>query len=80
LWICRIENDRISAFLASNALVEEIEIDLRCTRQILPERLTTSLLDGYIPSHNYIETFNWVRSPFEVSDPQFHCEMDFIAE
>jgi len=32
--------------LALNALAEEIDIDLRCTRQIFPERLTTSLRDG----------------------------------
>jgi len=31
LWIQRIENG-ISAFLALNALAEELEIDLRCTR------------------------------------------------
>jgi len=42
LWIQRIENG-ISAFLALNALAEELEIDLRCTRRIFLESLTTSL-------------------------------------
>jgi len=46
LWINGIENGRISAFLASNAFAKEVEIDLRCTRQIFLERLTTSLRDG----------------------------------
>jgi len=34
----------------------------------------------YIPSHNYIKTFNWVRSPLEVPEPQVHCEVDCTAE
>jgi len=29
LWIHRIENGRISAFLALNAFAEEVEIDFR---------------------------------------------------
>jgi len=33
-----------------------------------------------IPSHKYIKTFNWVRSSFEVSELQIHCEMDCIVE
>ena len=32
-------------FLALNAFAEEISIDLRCTRQIFLEHLTTSLRD-----------------------------------
>jgi len=43
LWIYRIESGKIAAFLALNAVAEEIEIDLCCTRQIFLERLTTSL-------------------------------------
>ena len=43
LWIYRIESEKIAAFLALNAIAEEIEIDLSCTRQIFLERLTTSL-------------------------------------
>jgi len=43
LWIYRIESEKIAAFLALNAIAEEIEIDLCCTRQIFLERLTTSL-------------------------------------
>jgi len=46
LLIHRIVNVRLSAFLASNAFAEEVEIDLRCIRQIFLERLTTSLRDG----------------------------------
>ena len=64
LRIHRIENERMSAFLAWNAFAEEVEIDLLCIRQIFLERLITSLqMDRYIPSHNYLNTFNWVRSP-----------------
>jgi len=42
--------------------------------------LHLSEMDRYIPSHNYIKTFNWVRSPFEVPELQVHCEVDGIAE
>jgi len=35
-------------------------------------------MDRCIPSHNYIKTFNWVRSPFEVPELQVHCEVDCI--
>ena len=45
LRIYRIENGKRSAFLALNAFAEELEIDLRCTRQIFLEHLTTSLRD-----------------------------------
>jgi len=37
-------------------------------------------MDRYIPSHNYIKTFNRVRNPFEVPELQVHCEVDCIAE
>jgi len=43
LWIYPIENGKIAAFLALNAIAEEIEIDLCCTRQMFLELLTTSL-------------------------------------
>jgi len=39
-----------------------------------------SAMDKYIPSHNHIKTFNWVRSSFEVPELQVHCEVDCIAE
>jgi len=42
--------------------------------------LHLSQLDRCIPSHNYIKTFNWVRSPFEQLVLQVHCEVDCIAE
>jgi len=47
LWIYRIENAKIAAFLALNAITEEMEIDLCCTRQIFLERLTISLRVRY---------------------------------
>jgi len=37
-------------------------------------------LDRFIASHDYIKTFNWVRSRFEVPELQVHCEVDCIAE
>ena len=43
LWIYRIESGKIAAFLALNAIAEEIEIDLCCTRQIFLELLNTHL-------------------------------------
>jgi len=46
LWIHRIENGRISAFVELNSFAEEVEIDLRCICQIFLERLTTSLRGG----------------------------------
>ena len=46
LRIHRIVNGRIPAFLTLKAFAEEIEIDLRCIRQIFLESLTTSLRDG----------------------------------
>ena len=42
--------------------------------------LHLSELDRYVPSHNYIKAFNWVRSPFEVPVLQVHCEVDCNAE
>jgi len=42
--------------------------------------LHLSEMDRYIPSHNYLKTFNWVRSPFEVPYLQIHFEVDSIAE
>jgi len=45
LWIYRIENGKRSVSVALNAFAKEIEIDLRCTRQIFLEHLTTSLRD-----------------------------------
>ena len=41
-----LKNGRISTFLALNAFAKEVEIDLRCIRQIFLERLNTSLRDG----------------------------------
>ena len=56
LRIHRIENGRISAFLALKAFAEEIEIDLLCICQIfLSAFLHLSKMDRYIPSHNYIK-------------------------
>jgi len=76
LWIYRIESGKIAAFLAWNAIAEEVEIDLCCTRQIFLESPTTSLrVRWYIASHNYIKTFNWVRSRFEAPVLQVHCEV-----
>ena len=43
LWIYRIESGEIAAFLALNAIAEEMEIDLCCTRQIFLELLKTHL-------------------------------------
>ena len=81
LWIHRNENGRISAFLASNAFAEEVEIDLLCICQIfLSDFLHLSEMDRYIPSHYRIKTFNWVLNPFEVPELQVHCEVDCIAE
>ena len=80
LWIHRIENGRISAFLALNAFAEEVEIDLLCICQIfLRAFLHLSAMDRYIPSHNHTKTFNWLRSPFEVPELHVHCEVDCIA-
>jgi len=45
LWIHRIEG-KISASLGLNAFAEEVQIDLRCIRQIFFERLNTSLQVG----------------------------------
>jgi len=42
--------------------------------------LHLSEMDRNIPSHNYIKTFNLVRSPFEVPELQVHREVDCIAE
>jgi len=46
LWVYRIESGKIAAFLASNAFADEVEIDLRCIRQICLENLTASLRPG----------------------------------
>jgi len=85
LWIHRYENGRISAFIASNAFAEEVENNLLCICQIfLSALLHVSEVDRsmypFSPSHNYIKTFNWVLSPFEVPESQVHCEVDCIAE
>ena len=47
LWIYPIENGKIAAFLALNAITEEMEIDLCCPRQIFLARLATSLRVRY---------------------------------
>jgi len=38
------ESEKIAVFMALNAFAAEVEIDLRCVRQIFLDRLTTSLL------------------------------------
>jgi len=39
-----------------------------------------SEMNRCIPSHNYIKTFNWVRSPFELPELQVDYEIECIAE
>jgi len=54
LCIHRTESGKIAAVQALNSFAEEVEIDLRCIRQIFLERLITSLRVGqiaYIPFH-----------------------------
>ena len=65
-WIHRIENGWICAFLAVNAFAEKVEIYWLCICQIFLNAFQhLSAMDRYIPSHNHIKTFNWVRSSFE---------------
>jgi len=56
LWINRIENGRISAFLPLSSFAEEVEVDLLCICQLfLSTLLHLSKMDRYFPSHNYIK-------------------------
>jgi len=72
----------MAAFPAVNVFVEEVEIDFRCIHQIFLNHLATFLsgLGVYIPFTIHSKTFNWVRSPFEVSALCVHCKMDCSVE
>jgi len=77
----QIQNGRITVFLALSTFAKEVEIDLRCIRPTFLEHLTTSLRWIDIPFLTITsKIFNWVRSPFEVSELQDHREVDCTAE
>ena len=74
----QIETGKLAAFLASNLLVDEKNIDLRGICPIFLEHLTTFLfeLDHYIPSQNYSKIFNLEPNPFKVSVLKVYLQMD----
>ena len=82
LWMNQMESEKLAAFPVLNLFVEEKNIDFRVISRIFLEHLNAFVfeLDRYISSHNYSKIFNWVRSPFEVSEIEVHSEMDCIAE
>ena len=76
------EGERIGAFPALNAFVEQEEFDIKSVCGIFLEHLTSflSVLDRYIPFQDFCKAFNWMRIPFEAAALQDHPEIGCVGE
>jgi len=73
---------KIVVFLTLNAFAEEVEIHLRCMRQIFLQRLITFLTEllRCLLLTVTSKHFTGCKVFFEVPELRVHCEMDFIAQ